>query len=57
MSHNMSLGQKCARLDKEYLPSDWTSNANISMADIQGDDLSARKRILKIGFFDQVMTC
>ena len=44
------MGPKRAWLEKEYLPSEWTSDANILMADVQGGDLSDRKKILKIEF-------
>ena len=33
--HIMSTGQKWERLEKEYIPSDWTSNAEILMTDSQ----------------------
>ena len=41
----VSVRQKWARLEKKYLYSDRTSDANILMAYGQGGDLSARKRI------------
>ena len=43
----MSKGQKWARFDKEYIPSDWNSESNIYMVDVQWSDISDRKRILK----------
>ena len=42
----MSTVQKWARLEKEYLHSDSTSDTNIRMTGGQGGDLSVRKRIL-----------
>ena len=45
------MDQKWARLEKEYLPSDWNSDAKIWMEDVQGGDLSAHKIILKIRIF------
>ena len=36
-------GKKWARFEKEYLPYDWSYDAKIWMADVQGGDLSARK--------------
>ena len=41
----MSQGQKLARLDEEYLPSHYISDANIQMPYVQGGDLYARKTI------------
>ena len=51
----VSAGQKWARLEKEYLHSDWTSDANIWMAGGQGGDLFARKIFLIL--LNQVMNC
>ena len=49
----VSTGQKWARLEKECLHSDWTSDTNILMADGQGGDLSARKRFLIFKIYDR----
>ena len=42
----VSAGQTWVRLDKEYLHSDWISDADIWMAGGKVGDLSARKMIL-----------
>ena len=42
----MSLGQKWAQFEKEYLSYDWTSEDKIWMPDVQGCDISAHKNIL-----------
>ena len=42
MFHNNSQGQKLARLKKEYLPYEWTSDAKIWMIDVQGSDILSR---------------
>ena len=47
----MSMGQKWARFEKEYLPSDCNSNPKIWMIDGAGGDLLVRKVILKVQFF------
>ena len=41
----VSVGQKWARFEKEYLPFDWSSEANILIEDVKGGDISARKNI------------
>ena len=51
MIDNMSLGQKWAQLEKEYLPSEWNSEAKIWMANVQGGDISGRKKTLKYSKF------
>ena len=38
-------GQKLATLNKEYLPSYWTSDTNMWMAYLQGGNLFAHKKI------------
>ena len=52
----VSADQKWARLEKEYLNSDWTSDTNIWMAGGQGGDLFARKRILILFIFTKLQT-
>ena len=47
----MSPGLKWAQLEKEYLPYEWISDANILMADAQEGDLLACKRTLKKSIF------
>ena len=44
--HIKSQGQNLVPTEKEYIPSDWTSDAKIYMKDVQGGNLSDRKRIL-----------
>ena len=44
--HIKSQGQKLVPLEKEYISSDWTSDANIWMTDVQGGDISDRKSSL-----------
>ena len=46
MSLIVSPGQKRAKFKKEYIPSDWSSDTNILMADVKGGDLSAHKVFL-----------
>ena len=41
-----SQGQKLVPLEKEYIPSDWTSGTKIWMTDAQGGHLSEHKRII-----------
>ena len=45
MFHILSMGQQWARIMKEYLSSDWTTDANIWMTYVEGGDLSAHKTI------------
>ena len=52
MSHNMSGGQKWTQFEKEYMPSDCTSDTKILMTDGAGDDLSVCNEIFKIQNFD-----
>ena len=52
MSHNMSKGKKWARSEKEYSPSDWTSETKILMTGEAGGDLLVHKGILKNNIFD-----
>ena len=42
-------------LTKEYLPSDWSSDANILMVDVQMGDISACKIVYIFYTFDQVI--
>ena len=42
-------------LEKEYLPSDWSSDANILMVDVKMGDNSARKMIYIFYTFYQVI--
>ena len=44
--HIKAQGQKLVPLEKECIPSDWTSDAKIYMTDVRGGDLSDRKRSL-----------
>ena len=44
--HIKAQGQKLVPLEKECIPSDWTSDANIYMTDVRGGDISDRKRSL-----------
>ena len=46
IASNVSTGQKWARLKKEYLHSEWTSDTKIWMVGEQWGDLSARQNIL-----------
>ena len=46
------MGQKWARLEKEYIHSDWTSETKIWMSGEQWGDLSARSSIFN--FFDKL---
>ena len=48
----MSVGQKRARLENVYLPSDWTSDTKILITGWAGGDILAHKRILKNRIFD-----
>ena len=41
----VSLGQKRARLEKEYLPFYWSSESHILITDVEVGDLSVRKRV------------
>ena len=41
--------------EKGYLSSEWSYDAKIWMADVQGSDLSAHKSFFE--FFDQVINC
>ena len=51
MSMITSTVQKWARFEREYIPSNWSSDANILMTDVEVVDLFASKSI----FFDQVI--
>ena len=53
----VSPGQKWAQFEKKYLLSDGSSGAKIFMADVEGGDLFARKRIFNFLIFDQVFNC
>ena len=44
--HIKSQGQKLVPLEKEYISSDWTSEAKIWMTNVQGGNISDRKRNL-----------
>ena len=45
MANIVSTGQKWARVEKEYLHYDWTSDTKIWMEGGKGGDISARKKI------------
>ena len=47
----MSRGQKRAQFEKEYLPSDWTSDTKTWMAGGAGGEFSVRNGILKYSNF------
>ena len=47
----MSRGQKLARSEKEYIPSDWTSDTKILMTGDAEGDFSVCKGILKYSNF------
>ena len=49
--------QKWARLEKEYLHFDWTSDAKIWFEVGKGDDIYARKMIGLKKCLDQVINC
>ena len=55
MSQIKQQGQKWAHLRKEYLNCDWSSDTNIWMANVQGGDISARKRIFQFVNFGLVI--
>ena len=57
MAKVVSAGQKWARLEKEYLHTDWTSDTESWIAGGRGGGLSARKRIFNILIFDHVKNC
>ena len=53
----VSPSQKWVWFEKVYLSRDYSSYANIWMADVKGSDVFACKGVLILLFFDQVIKC